>query len=115
MKNYISTFLVLALLFQSCHSLKPIPENEAVVGKNYVLKLKQGNFVKGKLEKVMNDTLVFNINNHSIKMPKNRIVEINKQKLKKKTLIIGSVLAAGGIFLFINSLPDKKPEELISQ
>jgi hypothetical protein len=110
MKN-LSYVIVLALLLQSCQTLKPVSMNEAEIGKNYILKLKKGTNVRGKLEKVMNDTLVFEINHIPIKIPKNSLAGIKREKLKKKTVIIGSALTVLGIIIFFSSIPDKKPEK----
>lgn len=84
--------------------------NETIIGKKYEVKMLQGSEITGKLTKVMNDTLVFNINNNDIKLPKNRIEKISQVKLKKTALIIGTIVTIGGIIVISKSLPENEDQ-----
>jgi hypothetical protein len=106
MKKNLSIIILFALFFQSCQTIKPISLNEAEVGKKYEVKMMKGSQITGKLKEVANDTIVFNINNHDVKLPVNKIEKISRVKVKKNALIIGSAVVIGGIILISKNLPE---------
>jgi len=105
--------IFISIIFQSCHTYKSISIDEVRVGKNYVVKLKEGRTFNAKCKKTFTDSVLLTINKTTVKFPKSKIESIKRDKISSIKLIGGGLLFTTGIIILINDT--NKDQNIIFQ
>ncbi|MEM8937912.1 MAG: hypothetical protein AAGC64_01040 [Bacteroidota bacterium] len=103
MKNRLLFYVFFPLLFQSCYTYKSVGTEGIEEGKLYSFQLVEGNLFEAKCEKVYSDYFLFDINQNSVKIPKNQIESVERKKVSVVKLLGGAALTTtAAILIFEN-------------
>ncbi|MEM8846091.1 MAG: hypothetical protein AAGD17_03215 [Bacteroidota bacterium] len=103
LKNRLLFCVLFPLLFQSCYTYKSIGIEDIKEGKLYSFQLVEGKFIEAKCKEVNSDYFLFDINQNSVKIPKNQIESVERKKVSVVKLLGGAALTTtAAILIFEN-------------
>nr|WP_298996183.1 hypothetical protein [uncultured Allomuricauda sp.] len=103
MKNRLLFCVLFPLLFLSCYTYKSIGTEDIKEGKLYSFQLVEGKLIEAKCKKVYSDYFLFDINQNSIKIPRDQIESVERKKVSAVKLLGGAALTTtAAILIFEN-------------